>query len=781
MPHALSPDEAAFDDEVRRFLDQALTPALRAAGRRTSGIFTEYPHGNDWHRILATRGWSVPKWPVQHGGTGWSPMQHHLFACALADADAPQRAPMGPGMVAPVIIAFGTPAQQAAWLPGIRNGDDYWCQGYSEPDAGSDLAALQTRAVRGCDADGEHFILNGSKIWTTHAQHANRMFCLVRTASGGKPQQGISFLCFDMALPGITVRPIHSLSGDHELNQVFFDNVRVPAFSLIGEENQGWTIAKFLLQHERGGSWTPMLRARWRRLGRALDAAFAGPQRTEPEVADLRRELAALHVRIEALQALERQALRAQTRGEAPGIGPSVGKILGTELKQALTALHVRISGPAAMERDPGGAEPDHEAGFAMSSYLNDRAASIYAGTNEVQRNLVAAQLLSGGPRPAADPDGSDTDAALADSLGRWLTDQVDLHHHARADAPARAGLWPALVRDLGLAGAGLPEHAGGLGGGLRTHAVVLRTLGGALCAEPYLSSAVVAGGVLQRCGGPVATALLAALAEGRATLAWAHDEAGHRTLPGRNGHELATTVSSDGDGWRLNGAKHRVTAGPDATHLLVSARSATQPGPALLLVPALGPGVQRHAVRGLDGGWACRWTFDDVALPADALLMAGTAAADLLDAALDEGALALCAEALGVLDRLIDDTREHLHTRRQFGAALAGFQVLQHRLADMHLARAQAEALTLAVVDSLAGGEAPAAARALAVSAAKVMAGQACRVVGEGAVQLHGAMGVTEELSMGRFFRRALQIGLAFGHEDQHLRRIERLMTTGS
>ncbi|MBI5256904.1 MAG: acyl-CoA dehydrogenase family protein [Burkholderiales bacterium] len=394
MNWQLTAEEAAFRDEVRRFLADALTPGLREAGRRCSGIFTEYPHGNDWHRILAQRGWSVPQWPVEHGGCDWTPMQHYLFASELAAADAPPRAPMGPGMVAPVIMAFGTPEQQQRWLPGIRNGDDYWCQGYSEPQSGSDLASLQCRAVR----DGDEFVLNGTKIWTTHAHHANRMFCLVRTNREGKAQQGISFLCFDMDLPGITVRPIPSVSGDHELNQVFFDDVRVPAAGLIGEENQGWTIAKYLLQHERGGAWAPQLRARWRRLQRALAAAFPGSAGAEHDALAL--ELAELHCRIEALQALELRTLRAQAAGAERGISPSIGKLLGTELKQALTELHVRIAGEDVLSRaelpDAGAhalAVPE-DAVFAMSSYLNDRAASIYAGTNEVQRNLVAAHLL---------------------------------------------------------------------------------------------------------------------------------------------------------------------------------------------------------------------------------------------------------------------------------------------------------------------------------------------------------------------------------------------------
>lgn len=392
MAWTLSAAETAFRNEVRDFLSRELTPELRAAGRRCSGIFSDYAEGNGWHRILARRGWSVPHWPVEHGGTGWTPMQHYLFAAELAAADAPQRAPMGPGMVAPVIIAFGTEAQKRAWLPGIRSGEDYWCQGYSEPQSGSDLASLQCKAVR----QGDHYVINGTKIWTTHAQYANRMFCLVRTTSGGKPQQGISFLCFDIPTPGITIRPIISISGDHELNQVFFDDVRVPAEGLIGEENQGWAIAKYLLQHERGGAWTPMLRARLRRLWQAADAIG-----DRHEADDMALRLAEAECAIDALEATELQSLRAQARGEPPGIRPSMGKVLGSELRQRLTELGVEIAGHHAAvnlpldDRLQGEIPIPEEAVFSMSAYLNDRAASIYAGSNEVQRNIVAAHLLA--------------------------------------------------------------------------------------------------------------------------------------------------------------------------------------------------------------------------------------------------------------------------------------------------------------------------------------------------------------------------------------------------
>ena len=404
MARDLSPADSAFRDEVRHFLDSELSADLRLAGRRTAGIFTDYDAGQRWFRILAKKGWSVPHWPLEWGGCGWTARQHALFADELAAAGAPVLAPQGVRMVAPVLLAFGTPEQKALWLPAIRAGDDYWCQGYSEPGAGSDLASLQCRAVRLPDAQGGGFVINGSKIWTTHAQWANKIFCLVRTDSSGKAQQGISFLLFDMGLPGISVRPIISLSVDHELNQVFFDDVRVPATALLGEEHRGWTIAKYLLVHERGGSYTPMLRARLARLQAAWRQAFADRPADDDERRDCARVLADAECRIDALHALEQQVQAARLCGDELPAAPSIGKLLGTELKQLLTVIGVSLAGAYAAARLPLADCADcashaltvpEDAVFAMSAYLNDRAASIYAGTNEVQRNLIAQQLLA--------------------------------------------------------------------------------------------------------------------------------------------------------------------------------------------------------------------------------------------------------------------------------------------------------------------------------------------------------------------------------------------------
>jgi acyl-CoA dehydrogenase len=401
MVHDLSPADRSFRDEVRHFLDTELSADLRLVGRRTAGIFTDYDDGQAWFRILAKKGWSVPHWPVEWGGCGWTPRQADIFSSELAAAGAPVLAPQGARMVAPVVLAFGTPEQKAQWLPAIRAGDDYWCQGYSEPGSGSDLASLQCRAQRLPDEQGGGFVINGTKIWTTHAQWANKIFCLVRTDHSGKAQQGISFLLFNMDLPGITVRPIISISGDHELNQVFFDDVRVPATALLGEENRGWTIAKYLLVHERGGTYTPMLRARLARLQSAWRQGFADRPADDDERRDCARALADAECRIDALHALEQQVLAARIRGDEVPVAPSMGKLLGTELKQFLTEIGVTLAGAYGAARLPLADCAQHalampeDAVFAMSTYLNDRAASIYAGTNEVQRNLIAQHLLA--------------------------------------------------------------------------------------------------------------------------------------------------------------------------------------------------------------------------------------------------------------------------------------------------------------------------------------------------------------------------------------------------
>ena len=334
MDISFSPEHEAFRDEVRRFLDEALTDDLREAQRFCPGIFLDYEHNIVWHRILHRKGWVAPAWPKEYGGTGWDLARRYIWATESTLAGAPSLAPMGLGMCGPMLIGHGTRAQKDHYLPRILSGEDYWCQGYSEPGSGSDLAALKLRA----DSDGDHYVLNGTKIWTTHAHYANRMFLLVRTRDTGKPQQGITFLLLDMDTPGITVEPIVFASGTHEVNQVFFDNVRVPKANRVGEEDQGWTVAKYLLEFERGGGGTAAQKTALQRL-RNLARQTPTSAGTLADDRDFKRKLDETEVRLEAIQYTEFRIMAALSKGQNPGPESSIMKNLGADVGQHITAL----------------------------------------------------------------------------------------------------------------------------------------------------------------------------------------------------------------------------------------------------------------------------------------------------------------------------------------------------------------------------------------------------------------------------------------------------------
>jgi alkylation response protein AidB-like acyl-CoA dehydrogenase len=400
MDLSLGPEDEAFRTEVRRFLDDNLSEDLREAGRKTGGVFAEFSAGLRWHKVLAKRGWSAPSWPREYGGTGWTATQRYIFARECTAADAPRIFSMGIRMVGPVIMKFGTPEQKAKYLPGIVSGDIVFCQGYSEPGSGSDLASLKTRAVR----DGDDYVINGAKIWTTGAHVANRMFCLVRTSIEGKPQDGISFVLIDsMDRPGLSVQPILTLAGDHEVNQVFFDNVRTPVANRIGPENAGWTVAKYLLEFERGGdAYSPNLYARLddvRRIAREEAADGSGRLADERGFAE---RLAEADLAVQALEMIELQVLSDLSKGRNPGAVSSLMKIRGSETLQAIEHLGVEALAWYAAPFEPearllGRNEPTVAPDYgitAMPLYLNNRAATIYAGSNEIQRNIVAKVVL---------------------------------------------------------------------------------------------------------------------------------------------------------------------------------------------------------------------------------------------------------------------------------------------------------------------------------------------------------------------------------------------------
>tara|TARA_R110002073_G_C9405999_1_gene574943 strand:- start:21 stop:1208 length:1188 start_codon:yes stop_codon:yes gene_type:complete len=389
----LTPEDSDFRDEVRAFLKDNLTDDLAIAGRLSTSVFIEPQFSLPWQRILHARGWAAPGWPVEYGGTGWSEMQRYIFASECARAGAPSLSPMGLSMVGPCIIGHGTPEQKAHYLPRILSGEDYWCQGYSEPNSGSDLASLGLKAV----ADGDDYILNGTKIWTTHAQWASRMFCLVRTRFDGKPQVGITFLLLDMNLPGIKVDPIITLAGEHEVNQVFFDDVRVPKAGRLGAENDGWTVAKYLLEFERGGGSSAGLEVNVARI-RAL-AGKNGLLAGDPAFA---RDLAAAEIALEAIKITEQRVSSALSSGSNPGPAASMLKVQRTEMMQRIDTLGIELGGAyAGVEqieaRQPGtNVDPVGSPDLLtlMPRYLNNRAGSIYGGSNEVQRNIMAKLVL---------------------------------------------------------------------------------------------------------------------------------------------------------------------------------------------------------------------------------------------------------------------------------------------------------------------------------------------------------------------------------------------------
>jgi acyl-CoA dehydrogenase len=388
MDLSLSEEETTFREEVRAFLAENLTEDLCRDQRATSGLYPHPSVSRPWQRKLHARGWVAPLWPVEHGGTGWSPVERFIFEYECARAGAPLVHPMGPRLVGPLIIRFGTPAQRAHYLPRILSGEDYWCQGYSEPNAGSDLASLQTRAV----LDDDCYVVNGSKIWTTHAHFANRMFMLVRTANTPRPHEGISFLLVDMDAPGIAVRPIVSMSGEHELNQVFFDNVRVPLGNRVGEENHGWTCAKYLLEFERGaGLFSARLRAALERLRAALAAlATRGIDALDSPLQSVR--FAEVAAELDVFEMLELRTVGRLAAGERPGPIASVLKLRASRLKQEIGKLAVDLLGNFGLELGPEDSRDDLH--VLVRDYMNGRANTIFGGAAEVQLGLIARSML---------------------------------------------------------------------------------------------------------------------------------------------------------------------------------------------------------------------------------------------------------------------------------------------------------------------------------------------------------------------------------------------------
>ena len=376
-----SQEESAFRDEVRGWLNANLPKAMRDKVANYEELGREDLLG--WHKILAKKGWVAPAWPKEFGGTGWNMVQRYIFEEELGYVGSPPLIPFGLAMCGPVLLRFGTDAQKKRFLPRIYNGDDFWCQGYSEPGSGSDLASLKTKAER----KGDHYIVNGQKIWTTLGHFADWIFCLVRTDSNmSKKQEGISFLLIDMKTPGITVRPLILMDGGHEVNEVFFDDVKVPAENLVYEEGKGWTVAKYLLGHERMG--TGRIGGSKRELAKLKQFAAAQKDddgRALTENPRFRDKLTRLEVELMALEITNLRFLDQMRRtGQPPGADVSMLKIKGTEIQQTLSELLMQATDPGAHESFTGLAK----------RYSNMRKTTIYAGSNEIQRNIISKMTL---------------------------------------------------------------------------------------------------------------------------------------------------------------------------------------------------------------------------------------------------------------------------------------------------------------------------------------------------------------------------------------------------
>ena len=390
-----SPEDMAFQQEVRTFIAENYPAHLR--GKQDEGEELSKEDFLSWHRILAKKGWVAPAWPVEYGGTGWSPTQKYIWSEETASADCIRLMPFGLAMVGPVIYTFGTPEQKARFLPGILSGDDWWCQGYSEPGSGSDLASLRTKAVR----DGDDYVVNGQNTWTTMAQHADWGFFLVRTNNDVKQQEGISFLLIDMKTPGVTVRPIITLGGEHEVNEVWLEDVRAPVANRIYEEDKGWTCAKFLLAHERTG--IAGVASSKRGIEKVKAIARAEVDGDRPLIANpfFKRKIAELEMDLTALEYTELRSLAGESAGKGPGPESSLLKIKGSEIQQRLTELSLEAVGHYGAPYFRGFGEGDNEhpigpdhAHRTAPTYFNARKTTIYGGSNEIQRNIIAKMVL---------------------------------------------------------------------------------------------------------------------------------------------------------------------------------------------------------------------------------------------------------------------------------------------------------------------------------------------------------------------------------------------------
>lgn len=768
MPNTpLSTDIETFRTQVRQVLQEILPPDIRAAVRAQCLVTRE--QAQRWHSLLYARGWGAPGWPQEHGGPGWSLVQQAVFREELAACGAPRYENLGIDTIGPTIMRHGTPQQCAAFLPRILSFEDFWAQGYSEPDAGSDLASLRTVARR----EDDHYVLNGTKIWQSYGHWANWLLVLARTnPAAARKQEGISVLLVDMNSAGVTVRPIRFMHGGVLHVQIFFDDVRVPVANLIGTEDAGWNVAKGLLVTER------LFVARVAECKAELEttrglAAGRGPGNASLLEQDVyARRLAELDIRARALDAAWWPAVAAVDRGEEPALAASLLKLQGNEVLQDIHQLQLDLLGSDALIFDPAAIDgqpstpplsPDHAGNLSMHVWRY-RGITLGGGTSEIQRTIIAKAIFGGQTeieQPAPLPE---QQAMLDDGLRRLLADTYDFERRGtilETSTTHDTTLWSGLG-ELGLHSLMVPERDGGFGGRLADLVPVMSALGEFLVLDPALwSHWLPLQLLLDASGYEGRSTAIAALIDG-IPMAFAHEE-----------RDTPLTARRDSDGWRLSGQKTLVLGGDCARRILITARLEGG-GNALFECAANTPGLQIRPYRLHDGRGAADLSFDDLHLPAAARVAGPERTAGIVEEARAFATVALCAETVGAMRQALALTIEYMRTRKQFGHSLADNQALQHRMVEHYRNWSHASAL---LGEAVAGWDtASPPERAKRISAAKWMAGRAGRSIALDTLQLHGAVGFQDETAISHYARRLVANDTLLGDSVFHLGRFAAL-----
>ncbi len=771
--------DEAFRAEIRSFLRDAVPADIRAATRAHCLVTRE--QAARWHRILHAQGWAAPGWPREHGGTGWSLVRQAIFREELAASDAPYIENLGIDTIGPTLIRHGTDEQCRRFLPGMLSFDDFWAQGYSEPDAGSDLAALRTTARR----EGDCWIVNGSKIWQSLGHWANWALLLVRTdPAASRKQDGISILLVDLRTPGVTVRPIRYINGSHFHVQMFFDDVRVPAANLVGEPNGGWAIAKGLLVIER--LFVARVAECKAELARA--AALLHPPSDEGDpvmrgeqqmaFALTARRHAALDIRMRALEAAWWPAIQQAAEGGRPDLEASLLKLEGIQLLQDLQLFRMDAHGTASLRLYPealDGQPPDvpDDAASAGNQTLHMwryRGSSLAGGSSEIQRQIIAKSIFDGQTEldvPRNDHLG-DEQAMMVDTMRRWLSKHYSFDFRQQVmhtPGGCSASAWSGLA-ELGITSLTIPEALGGMEQPMTDLLPLMETLGEALVLEPVPWSAVFGTQTLLALPvGPSRDARLAALAGGDARCAVLCGKE-----PGVGKTPQPTVIARRvGDAWQLDGDDAMVMGGTDAHHFIVAA-TLDDGSLGLFDLPADASGVVVQGYRFHDGRSAAEVLLTNVRLSAFAMLGQDEQAATALDRGMTFATLALCADSIGAMRRALGITAEYLRTRRQFGRTLAEQQVLQHRMADHFRAWNGARHLARRVL--VDWDAAPSAERRRRICAAKHLSGVVGRAIAFDVLQLHGAIGLQDETPISHYSKRLVGNDLLLGSADTHLGR---------